>query len=93
MIVCSETPRAISTLEQFKTRLGTLELIDLHVSNVFLNECARASVISVKWRPRRVLRRYSDCTESLVGLLHTPSEAGAGATSTPTGQAAAGERL
>jgi hypothetical protein len=52
MTVCSETLRAISTLEQFES-----------------------------------------FTESLLGLLRTPSDAGAGATSAPTGQAARGEGL
>ena len=33
----------------------------------------------------------SDCTELLLGLLRTPSDAGVGATSTPIGQAAGGE--
>jgi hypothetical protein len=55
MTVCSETPRAISTLEQIETRLRTLEL--------------------------------------LPGLPRTPSDAKVGATSTPTGQPAAGDGL
>jgi hypothetical protein len=52
MTVCSETLRAISTLEQFKS-----------------------------------------CTESLLALIRTPSDAGVGATSAPPCQAAAGEGL
>ena len=71
MTVCSETLRSISTLEQFETRFGTLELIVPAASG----------------------ETVSDCTELLLGLLRTPSDAGVGATSTPTGQAAAGERL
>jgi hypothetical protein len=109
MTVCSETPRAISTLEQFKTRLGTLEVIvcapniepvehvcrhvDSHGSDVPLNECSRPSTIPVKWQPRRVLLRYSDCTGSLLGVLRTSTDAKVATTSRTTVQAAAGEGL
>jgi hypothetical protein len=90
MTVCSETPCAISTLEQLGTRLGTPELIDLDVSNVFLNGCARASTISVERRRRKGLVRYSDCTEPLLGLFRTSTDAKVATTSAPTGQPAAG---
>jgi hypothetical protein len=109
MTVCSEAPRAISTPEQIDTRLGTLELIvpaassetvepvgghvDLPGSNVFLIGYARTSATSVKWRPRKGLLRYSDCTELLPGLPRTPSDTKLGATSTPTGQPAGGEGI
>ena len=71
MNVCRETLRAISTPEQFATRLGTLELIVRAPSG----------------------ETVSDCTELLPGLPRTPSDAGVGAASTPTGQAAGGEGL
>jgi hypothetical protein len=107
MTVCSETPCAISTLEQFKTRLGTLELIvcapnietvehvcrhvDSHGSDASLNECSRPSAIPVEWQPRRVLLRYSDCTGSLLGVLRRPTDAKVATTSRPTVEAAAGD--
>ena len=54
---CRGTVRAISTPEQFETRLGTLELII----------------------PAPSSETVSDCTELLLGLLRTPSDAGVGA--------------
>ena len=47
--------------------------------------------MSGKWRPRKVLLRYCDGTELLLGPIRTPVDAVACASSTPTGRAAAGE--
>ena len=47
--------------------------------------------MSGKWRPRKVLVRYRDGSELLLGPIRTPVDTVACASSTATRRAAAGE--